>query len=62
MTIKQILYNAEHEEKNDIEIYRFYIGLLRDCPEAMTIKGYDECKAKIAKILQIGDFENENEN
>ena len=33
MTIKQILYNAEHEEKNDIEIYRFYIGLLRDCPK-----------------------------
>lgn len=53
MPFKQIVYNAMREEEKTIEIYRFYVGLLRDCPEAETISGYEACKAKLQEIFDI---------
>ena len=53
MPFCQIVQNALKEEKGDIEIYRFYVGLLRDCPEAETISGYEHCKTKLQEIFEI---------
>ncbi len=53
MNIEMLLWWASKEEKGDIDIYRFYVRMLRDCPEAQT--DWDGCKAKLREILEIDD-------
>lgn len=36
-----------------MEIYRFYVSLLRDCPDAEIPQGYYYCKEQLKKTLGL---------
>jgi len=54
MPFDQIIYNIMREDKGDIDIYRFYVRQLRDCPEAsVSPQAYEDCKRQIKELLEI---------
>lgn len=50
---EQIIENAKRERKGDISIYRYYIQLLRRCPDLRTYEDLRRALDEIKKILDV---------